>query len=169
MIRLPRTTVVVAAIGAVALLSVPTREWMFVRIVYNASNSAPQGWYVISPKQNVRREDYVLARLPESAEALADARGYLPAGVPVLKRVAASAGQSVCMRAGVAIVDGMVVGEALAGDGRGRQLRAWKDCRQLGDEFFLIGDGSPASFDSRYFGPVPRASIMGRATPLWTW
>jgi type IV secretory pathway protease TraF len=26
---------------------------------------------------------------------------------------------------------------------------------------------APGSFDGRYFGPVPRSSIIGKATPLW--
>jgi type IV secretory pathway protease TraF len=28
--------------------------------------------------------------------------------------------------------------------------------------------GAPDSFDRRYFGPVPLASVMGRLVPLWT-
>jgi type IV secretory pathway protease TraF len=26
----------------------------------------------------------------------------------------------------------------------------------------------PASLDGRYFGPLPRSAIVGRAAPLWT-
>ena len=165
----PRQLVVLAALSAVILVSLPTRGATRVRIVYNASKSAPRGWYAISQTQDVRRNDYVLARLPKEAEALADARGYLPSGIPILKRVAAGPGQSACMRNGTASVDGLVVGEALRMDGRRRLLHPWNECRPLADEFFLLGDGSAASFDSRYFGPVSRALIIGRASPLWTW
>ena len=32
--------------------------------------------------------------------------------------------------------------------------------------FFMMGDSRDNSFDSRYFGPVPRASIVGRASAV---
>jgi signal peptidase I len=30
-------------------------------------------------------------------------------------------------------------------------------------EYFLLGDNSPRSFDSRYWGPVSREKILGKA------
>ncbi len=46
----------------------------------------------------------------------------------------------------------------------------WSGCRRLAaHELFLIAPASAASFDSRYFGPVTRAQVIGRAVPLWTW
>ncbi|NJO35955.1 MAG: S26 family signal peptidase, partial [Rhodospirillales bacterium] len=35
-------------------------------------------------------------------------------------------------------------------------------------EVFLLMEGVADSFDGRYFGPVPTASIIGRLAPLWT-
>jgi hypothetical protein len=53
---------------------------------------------------------------------------------------------------------------------RTRALPHWSACRRLkAQEVFLLSSYSPFSFDSRYFGPVERASVMGRAVPLWTW
>jgi len=30
------------------------------------------------------------------------------------------------------------------------------------DEYFVMGDNSERSFDSRYFGPIKRSSILGK-------
>jgi hypothetical protein len=55
-------------------------------------------------------------------------------------------------------------------DGRGRPLSAWQQCRRLHDgELFLLSATNPASFDSRYFGPVAVSAVIGSAQPLWTW
>jgi signal peptidase I len=35
------------------------------------------------------------------------------------------------------------------------------------DEYFVLGDNTYNSFDSRYWGPVPRKNIMGRATRIY--
>ena len=36
-------------------------------------------------------------------------------------------------------------------------------------ELFLLSATNPASFDSRYFGPVAVSAVIGSAQPLWTW
>jgi conjugative transfer signal peptidase TraF len=141
-----------------------------VRIVYNASSSAPLGWYRIQRAASLRVDDYVLATLPAAAAALAAQRGYLPAGLPIVKRVGAVAGQHVCVRAGALMIDGRPAGRILASDRRGRPLIAWQHCRSLaGGELFLLSTTNLASFDSRYFGPIPVSAVRGRAMPLWTW
>ncbi len=35
-------------------------------------------------------------------------------------------------------------------------------------EVFFMNWQSDDSLDGRYFGPLPAASILGRAVPLWT-
>lgn len=140
------------------------------RLLYNTSDSAPRGWYTLVPAHDIGVDTLVFARLPSDAEALAAERGYLPRSVPLLKHVAATHGHHVCNRAGVIMIDGAPVGRALARDGAGRALEQWTQCRSLqDDELFLLGDNSPASFDSRYFGPVNLAAVVGEAIPLWTW
>ncbi len=97
-------------------------------------------------------------------------RGYLPSGVPILKRIGAIAPQSVCVREQVVLIDGAVAAIARAHDGARRPLPAWQHCRPLaGGELFLLSDTNPASFDSRYFGPIAASAVLGIARPLWTW
>ena len=49
-----------------------------------------------------------------------------------------------------------------------RYLALETDSVQLGeDEYFVLGDNSRSSFDSRFWGPVPRRSIVGLATKIY--
>ncbi|MED5024771.1 S26 family signal peptidase [Pseudomonas aeruginosa] len=142
------------------------------RVVYNASDSVPVGWYRIDPPG--RRPDslpvgsIVLIRLPDTVAAFAAQRGYLPTGIPLLKRVGAVAPQEVCVTERGVRIDGVPVAAALPADRLGRPLQAWPGCRRLRPgELFLLGTTSPTSFDSRYFGPAGASAVLGVAHPLW--
>ena len=113
--------------------------------------------------------DLVAVDAPEPLATFLSDGGYLPRGVPLLKRVAALPGQRVC-RTGLAItVDGVPLGDALDRDRRGRQLPVWQGCRSVADgELFLMNWQVRDSLDGRYFGPLPASAVIGRATPLYT-
>lgn len=169
-----RRAALLACVGlAVAAVVVPTMTQIPSHIVYNASASVAPGWYRIEPVRgpdSLRVGSIVLARLPVGVAALASQRGYLPAGVPILKRVGAVAPQSVCVRDHVVRIDGAVAAMVLAHDGAHRSLQAWAHCRLLAEgELFLLSNTHPASFDSRYFGPIDASDLLGVARPLWTW
>jgi conjugative transfer signal peptidase TraF len=156
-------------LGLAALLmplAIPNR----VHLVYNPSDSVPRGWYRIGPANPLQVGGIVLARLPAPAAALAAQRGYLPAGVPLLKRIGAVAPQQVCMDDASVRIDGVAVATVMGADGSGRPLPAWPQCRRLvHGELFLLSSTNPASFDSRYFGPIREPDVIGSAQPLWTW
>ena len=138
--------------------------------IYNASASAPLGLYRVLPADPIRRGDLVLAHTPFSVRSLAAERGYLPETVPLVKRVAALAGDSVCVRDRAVSIDGRHVADQLATDSEGRPLPAWTGCRTLAaDEIFLLMADVPDSFDGRYFGTVPTSAIIGKLVPLWLW
>ena len=160
------------ALALAALAATPAVQFP-VRIVYNASASVAPGWYRIEPVRgpdSLHVGSIVLARLPAGVAAFAAQRGYLPAGVPILKRIGAVAPQSVCVRDRVVRIDGAIVATVLSHDGVHRSLPTWKHCRPLVEgELFLLSDTHPASFDSRYFGPIAASAVLGIARPLWTW
>ncbi|MDX8494174.1 S26 family signal peptidase [Mesorhizobium sp. VK22B] len=137
-------------------------------LVWNASASAPIGLYGLGLGA-ARAGDFVLVRLPKMAAHLADQRGYLPRNVPLVKRIAALPHEHVCAFNDAIIIGGEIVARRVPVDTQGRTLPWWNECRALaGDEVFLINGEAPGSFDSRYFGPVPAANIVGRLVPLWT-
>jgi conjugative transfer signal peptidase TraF len=168
--QLRRPLFLAASLLAVLGLGLPTLAKPAPRLVYNASASAPLGFYRLIAADHLARGDLVLAHLPESAARLAADRRYLPMSVPVVKRIAAVADDLVCADSGIVVINEHVAADTLLTDREGRPLPAWKGCRSLvPGEVFLLMEGVPASFDSRYFGPVPVTSVIGRLVPLWTW
>lgn len=133
------------------------------RIVYNASASAPLGFYRVLPVQPLRRGDLVLAHTPDSMRQLAARRGYLPATVPLVKRIAALSGDRVCATGKVIRINGVAFATRRAADGAGRPMPRWTGCRTLqSSEVFLLMAGVPNAFDGRYFGPSALRDVVGR-------
>jgi conjugative transfer signal peptidase TraF len=138
------------------------------RLVWNASASAPIGLYALSTGAP-QRGDLALVRPPSAARDLAAVRGYLPASVPMVKRIAASDGDRVCSVGNTIIIDQIVVAARLTRDHAQRSLPTWSGCRRLGhNDVFLLMAQIPDSFDGRYFGVTQRTSIIGKLVPLWT-
>ncbi|MBR1177059.1 S26 family signal peptidase [Bradyrhizobium sp. KB893862 SZCCT0404] len=138
--------------------------------IWNASASVPIGLYRLGPAEHFHVTELVAAQPPEPLATFLDLNGYLPVGVPMLKRVLALPGQTVCRSRLAISVDAIAVGEARDRDGRGRPLPKWQGCRVVGDgELFLMNWQSDDSLDGRYFGFLPASSVIGRAIPVWTW
>jgi conjugative transfer signal peptidase TraF len=139
------------------------------KFVWNASASVPIGLYAIRPAGALQVTELVVVRPPTPLASFLDERRYLPKGVPMLKRILALPGQTVCRTDRTITVDGTAMGQALDHDRSGRALPIWRGCRVVaGDEVFLMNWQSEDSFDGRYFGPLPASTIVGRADPLWT-
>ena len=142
------------------------------RLVYNPSDSVAVGWYRVDPRGHGAASllvgSIVLTRLPADAAALSAQRGYLPARIPLLKRVGAVAPQEVCVFGALVWIDGVPVAAVRSADRLGRPLPSWPQCRRLqAGEIFLLSATNPASFDSRYFGPVSTSAVIGVAHPVW--
>lgn len=137
------------------------------RLVWNASASAPIGLWRIDPHAAYGVGDMVLAATPASVRRLAAERRYLPTNVPLLKRVVAADGDLVCAPGPWIYVNARLVATRREADRLGRPLPWWRGCRRLKNGAVLLLMDAPGSFDGRYFGPVPRAAVIGKATPLW--
>jgi signal peptidase I len=82
-----------------------------------------------------------------------------------VKRVIATPGDSVYMKAGRVYVNGHLIEEAYLAPGTMTFIDS--NCREqlihcCKDEVFLLADNRSNSIDSRSYGPVPRANILGQ-------
>ncbi len=134
-------------------------------LVYNASGSAPVGFYVRSV-QPAGVGDSVLVRADSGAAVEAARRGLVPDGTPLVKRLAAAAGDRVCRTGARVSINGRPVASARARDRANQPLPVWSGCRRLGArDRFLLQD-HPRSFDGRYLGLTPASALAGRLVPL---
>ena len=157
------TSFVVLAIAGRSSVSITPK------LIWNASASAPIGLYTVRTAADLRVTDLVAVDAPEPLARFLCRREYLPRGVPLMKRIAALPGQTVCRIGRIVTVDAIAMGEALARDRRGRELPVWQGCWTLrANEIFLMNWDVQDSLDGRYFGPIPKSSIIGGAFPLWT-
>ena len=165
-----RARIVLASLSACGLAALAWAAFVqpLPRLVYNPSDSVPIGWYRIGSSDALHVGAIVLTTLPPNAAALAAQRRYLPAHVPLLKRVGAVAPQHVCVFDALVWIDGVPVAAVLPADRLGRPLPSWPHCRRLeAGELFLLSSTNPASFDSRYFGLVSASAVIGVAHSLW--
>lgn len=139
------------------------------RLVWNASASAPIGLYAVTPGVPVDTGDMVIARMPGPWRMLAAQRRYIPANVPLVKYVAAAAGDEVCAFGAQIFVNGRLLATRSVADAAGRAMPWWSGCVRLrGRQLFLLMSNSPASFDGRYFGVTEGGQVVGKAQLLWT-
>jgi len=157
-------TAAAAAGLAMASLALPERR----PLVWNITPSVPTGLYWVSDQRALAVGDRVAIAPPKLRKLLAE-RGYLPIGVPLLKRVGAAPGQTICRTSSDLTIDGRLAAPVRTHDRAGRPLPSWSGCIVLRDgEIFVLNPAQPDSFDSRYFGPLLAKNVIGRAHPVWT-
>ena len=175
--RSRRRLVAAVSSGAIVMAALAGANAAGLRV--NSTPSMPLGlWRVVADHAPLRRGEIVAVCPSDTPAVRAGAkRGYIPAGrcqggyAPLIKPVAAMAGDAVAISPAGAAVNGQVVpGSApLAHDSAGRPLRPVPEgiYRVTPGEVWLLSGHDPRSFDSRYFGPVPDANVQGIARPVW--
>ncbi|GLS40208.1 peptidase S26 [Mesorhizobium tianshanense] len=164
-----RPAIIAAMFGGAVLVAVPAWIGHRPQLTWNVSASVPIGLYRVEPYRRIGVADVAVIMPPKPLADFMARRRYLSKNVPLLKRVLALSGQTVCRRRTAIIVGGVIYGHAREHDSRGRALPVWQGCRVIaGDEVFLMNWDAADSFDGRYFGLLPLTSIIGRAVPVWT-
>lgn len=136
------------------------------RLIYNASNSVPTGFYVTDGRSAPRRGALMLLILPGRSRALAAKRGYLPFGVMALKRIVGGPGDTACAYGARIFLNDRLVATRLRRDAVGRSLPRWTGCIRLGDNQWFVLNSAERSFDSRYIGFIPGSAFRAEAVAL---
>lgn len=166
--RISRHVPVLMTATGLILIAVSTvsRQKM---VLWNVTSSVPRGLYMVSREISLVPGSLLVVHLPEPVAHLASKRGYLPAGIPLIKPIAAGPKAEVCRHGETIFVNGKANGVAKSVDLKGCPLPVWQGCQRLrADQVFLMNARNPDSFDGRYFGPIPAQNIMGTAHPLLT-
>lgn len=144
----------------------------------NTTPSFPLGlWRIEALTREVHVGDTLFICPPADAPAikLARERLYLPAGLcdggmaPLIKTVVALPGQTITVEGDQVAMDGELLAHSIiqAKDGLGRALPTYAGgVVPLGALF--VHSNYVASFDSRYFGPIPAGGILGLAREVLT-
>jgi conjugative transfer signal peptidase TraF len=175
-----RRSVAFAAWGLAAAIAAAVHLADAAGLRINHTASLPMGlWRIETPGGAIGRGDIVSICPPDTAVFRASrTRGYMPYGrcpggyEPLLKPVAAVAGDVVTVTPGGLLVNGEALpySVALAADSAGRPLPPHRtgSFTLAEGEFWLVSSFNGASFDSRYFGAVPVSLVIGVARPVWT-
>jgi conjugative transfer signal peptidase TraF len=142
----------------------------------NLTPSEPLGlWRIVALQRPVKAGDLMFICPPVTASfEEARRRGYVRRGLcpggfaPLIKTVAALPGQHIEIGANVT-VDGTPLASSIvrANDGEGRSITPFKTGIVPLRNLFLHSSFA-SSYDSRYFGPVPDAGLLGLARPVLT-
>lgn len=161
-----RMKIFAACTVAISALGIASAVEFAPRLVWNASASAPIGLYRIE-RRVPEIGDFALVELGPALEKFIAGRHYLPADIPLLKRVAALPGDEICRDGEAIFINKTFVAEARKFDSEGRILPSWSGCFTLhSGEFFLLNDHEK-SLDGRYFGATMAEDVIGVAVPVW--
>jgi conjugative transfer signal peptidase TraF len=113
----------------------------------------------------------VLLRQPHDSAAPILER-YLPANIPLIKRIAAIPGEVVETSARGVRVNGILWPDSapLTHDQEGRSLQPYPfgTYRVAAGQLWVMSN-HPRGLDSRYFGPVTESSVISPLVPIVTW
>jgi conjugative transfer signal peptidase TraF len=138
-------------------------------VIMNETPSMAKGVYVrLGEVADLKRGDIIAMPMNSAARNyLVNKLGY-PKETMLIKRVAGLSGDLVCRQDNMITINKRTIFTAQS-DRRGNYLAAWNGCRVLSpNQVFVLGD-HPASFDSRYFGPVSRNELAGTYRAAVTW
>lgn len=162
-------------VGALAVLGM---LWLAgaIGLRINDTPSVPEGLYRTTDEAVARGRHVLVCPSPRPLFQTALERGYLDAGPCngisyMLKRVWAVPGDHIAVRDDGVFVNGSRVPNSVpsGADSGGRPLPRYRvdDYVLQREQYLLLSETHPRSFDGRYFGPLQRSEIVAVIRPLF--
>ena len=147
-------------LAAFAVLAVCLLPWYTL----NLTSSAPRGvWLRRAVPAVLERGMWVVLPVPQAVEP------WVHSWIPLLKPVAAVAGERVCVKEETLWVMGRNYGRVYI-QVNGQPLPHLMDgCYEVEPGSVFLASPAPQSLDSRYFGSVPVSVLLAQAEPFWVW
>ena len=131
----------------------------------NVSASLPYGLYKIEKNPSWQKGAIVAFFLPEKVNFM-KSRNWLSLTVPLLKPVVALEGDHCCIQNEEIKINGQKYGDIAKVDTDGLNLPQISFCRDLAEDEIWVGSNRiKNSFDSRYFGTIPKNTILAIIKP----
>ncbi len=122
------------------------------RFVFGAPGDAPHGWM---GQRQIRRGDVMVFCFPQDPD------------IDYVKRVIGLPGDTVEMIAGYMYVNGQPLVEPYVLPQNIDPQAHFGPVKTPSGTYFMMGDNRANSVDSRFWGPLPRALVKGRAFFIW--
>lgn len=171
--RQRRGACAILAAGSVAAAVIAGGAWLW-NLRLNMTPSEPLGLWRIDPLDRLAAAGDLVFICPPAGpvSAFGLERGYFRRGLcaggaaPLIKTVAATVGSRILVDADV-VIDGvrLLRSRLSPADAEGRSLSPWPGGVVQPGHLFLHSSFA-GSYDSRYFGPVPEAGLLGLARPV---
>lgn len=137
---------------------------MHYGITYSGTPSMPQGFYVLTPPNDIKRYDIVRFLPPKPAQIFLATRHWAPANNLLLKYVFGMPGDFVCITEDKIFINDKIIGPVYKDYAPDKHLPRVKFCgKLLQDQYLLLSNHIQRSFDGRYFGPVKKEFIFNKA------
>lgn len=132
---------------------------------YQVSASMPKGFYWITLVHGaLHRNEIVVFQPPKQFKEFLTAHHWLPDDGIMMKHVIGMPGDWVCKRDDYIWLNHHVLAPIFSHAPKGERLPELPFCQTLlHNQYLLMSLRVPNSFDGRYFGPVVRQRVIGRA------
>lgn len=133
-------------------------------LTYSNSISMPKGFYLIVPATILHRNDVVEFLPPQQAQEYLATKHWAPNNGHLLKHVMGIPGDWVCNSNNAVWINNQKIGPIFQFYAPNKPLPQNHFCGKLKiNQYLLLSDKIARSFDGRYFGPITKDQIIGKA------
>lgn len=169
--RKPKLKIITVTALSVVLVTVTPLVLKSTGLIFtvNRTESLPFGLYRVSTTEDFSKGVTVMVQVPEKLKSFAKKRAWLREFDTILKPVAATEGDRVCIGDNKVTINDEALAPVYTHDREGLSLPVIRGCFTVSkDSFFLLSTSIDHSFDGRYFGETSTKDVKGVIKPILT-